>query len=291
MNLTGRRVIPVIVCLGLVPVVAALVGCGRSQEQAESEAPMPQVAEHEPADSSLGPAEAEEPPAPVDEPADAAEAGPASEPEPVKPEASVPKAEAAEAARQTKPPAPSAEKPSTPQPLPSGAPSLTPGPPRQGSGVPGGAKAPPSVRQDTGAGGTAPGASDAGKADTHPGPSETPPERGAEKPQGTVVVGKIQVVSNVPDPGSVPYDTCVTFIKYRVESVESGGYDAKELLAVFWGMQDGELRPAASFSVGQRHRLTIEPFSERGELARVMQADDTNEYSLTPYWVTSYAGG
>ena len=47
MNLTGRRVISVIVCWGLVPVVAALVGCGRSQEQAESEAPMPQVAEHE----------------------------------------------------------------------------------------------------------------------------------------------------------------------------------------------------------------------------------------------------
>jgi len=105
------------------------------------------------------------------------------------------------------------------------------------------------------------------------------------------VLGKIEIVSNVPDPGSVPYDTCVTFIKYQVESVESGGYDAKELLAVFWGMRDGKLKPAARFSVGQRHRLTVEPFSERSELARVMQADDTNEYSLTPYWVTSYAGG
>jgi hypothetical protein len=105
-----------------------------------------------------------------------------------------------------------------------------------------------------------------------------------------VVTGTIEVVSNVPDPSEVPYDTCVTFIKYKVTGVVSGSYEGGELLAVFWGMRDGKLQPAARFREGQSHRLTIEPFSEHSDLSRVMQADDTNEYSLTPYWVVSYTG-
>jgi hypothetical protein len=102
------------------------------------------------------------------------------------------------------------------------------------------------------------------------------------------VVGTIETVSNVPNPSTVPYDTCVTFIKYRVNQVVSGKYEGEELLAVFWGMRKGELQPAARFSVGQSHSLTIEPFAGKKELERVMQADDTGEYSLTPYWVISF---
>ena len=59
---------------------------------------------------------------------------------------------------------------------------------------------------------------------------------------------------------------------------------------MFWGMRDGKLQPAARFTAGQRQRLTIQPFAERKDLARVMQADDTNDYTLTPYWVVNYAG-
>lgn len=127
-----------------------------------------------------------------------------------------------------------------------------------------------------------------------PVPSAQPSTKPAE-PAGpangaaaTVVIGTIVTVSKVPDPATVPYDTCVTFVKYKVNSVVSGSYGEDELLAVFWGMRDGKLEPAARFTTGQSHRLTIEPFSERTELARVMQADDTNEYSLTPYWVVAY---
>lgn len=116
-----------------------------------------------------------------------------------------------------------------------------------------------------------------------------PPEPEPEKPQGTTVVGSIKLLSNVPDPSTVTYKSCVTFIKYEVESVETGEYDGDELIAVFWGMRDSKLQPAARFSAGQRHRLTVQPLSERPELQRVMQADDTNDYSLTPYWVVSYS--
>jgi hypothetical protein len=110
-----------------------------------------------------------------------------------------------------------------------------------------------------------------------------------ETPGYPVVVGRIEIASHVPDPSSVPYRDCVTFIKYSVEAVESGEYDGAKLLAVFWGMRDAVLQPAARFAVGQRHRLTLQPFSEQKDLQRVMQADDTDEYTLTPYWVVSYA--
>jgi hypothetical protein len=131
-----------------------------------------------------------------------------------------------------------------------------------------------------------PGATAEADAAKHPEPAPAPPA----KPEPTVVVGKIIVASSVPDPSTVPYKDCVTFVKYHVESVESGHYDGEELLAVLWGMRDGKLQPAARFAVGDRHRLTIELFAEREDLARVMQADDTNEYSLPPYWVIRYTG-
>lgn len=119
-----------------------------------------------------------------------------------------------------------------------------------------------------------------------PQPAATPPADTA--PRGTVVVGRITVVSHVPQPSEVPYTDCLTMIKYAVEDVVSGSYGEKELLAAFWGMKAAKLQPAAKFQVGQRHRLTIEPLSNHPDLARAMQADDTNEYSLAPQWVVAY---
>ena len=127
---------------------------------------------------------------------------------------------------------------------------------------------------------------DAGKPKTPAPPAQPKPEK---KPEGTVVIGTITIASNVPDPSTVPYKDCVTYIKYKVESVESGDYGGAELLAVLWGMKDGKLKPAAGFSAGQKHRLTIDPFSNYPELGRLQMADDTNEFSLTPYWVKSYS--
>jgi len=127
-----------------------------------------------------------------------------------------------------------------------------------------------------------------------PAPSVPEPAEPAEQPapaadEGTVVIGKISVVSHVPQPSEVPYTDCLTMIKYTVESVEGGSYGEDELLAAFWGMQDAKLQPAAKFKVGQRHRLVIEPLADHPDLSRAMQADDTSEYSLTPQWVVSYS--
>lgn len=100
-----------------------------------------------------------------------------------------------------------------------------------------------------------------------------------------IVQGEIVVASHVPEPGTVPYTECLTFIKYKVLAVEKGDYPHPEILTVQWGMKDNQLTPAARYKVGETHRLLLEPFDKHPELSRVMQADDTNEYELTPYWV------
>ena len=40
--------------------------------------------------------------------------------------------------------------------------------------------------------------------------------------------------------------------------------------------------------MGQRHRLTIQPFAERGDLQKIRWVDETNDYTLMPYWVVSF---
>ncbi|MCC6445759.1 MAG: hypothetical protein IT210_20185 [Armatimonadetes bacterium] len=124
-------------------------------------------------------------------------------------------------------------------------------------------------------------------------PVESPKATNAPKPAASsgnaplVVAGEALVVSKVPEPGQAPYTECLTAIKYKVVNVEQGSYDKPEILAIHWGMRDNKLMPAARIHVGERRRLELEPFSKHKDLERVMQADDTNDYSLTPYWVVS----
>ena len=112
-----------------------------------------------------------------------------------------------------------------------------------------------------------------------------PSSRTGADAEAAVLVGTVTLVSTVPDPRRVAYKECLTFITYRIETVEGGSLPDKKLLAVFWGMRDRKLQPAARFRPGQRHRLTVRPFADMPKLARVMQADDTEEFELTPYWV------
>ncbi len=185
--------------------------------------------------------------------------------EPAEPETPAPAEEPADAQAQAEPeptPAPAPEE--SPAPAPPAA-----APPAPAAQAPSATEAPPPAPEQ---------------------PPAEPAPAPAEEPRGTVVVGRIIVASHVPDPSEVPYPECLTFVKYAVEDVESGDYGEAELLAAFWGMRDGKLEPAARFTPGQRHRLTVEPLSEHPDLSRVMQADDTNEYSLTPYWVVRRSG-
>ncbi len=55
-------------------------------------------------------------------------------------------------------------------------------------------------------------------------PKPPAPAAATPKPASgtTVVVGRISVVSHVPDPSEVPYTDCLTMVKYTVEDVASG---------------------------------------------------------------------
>lgn len=114
---------------------------------------------------------------------------------------------------------------------------------------------------------------------------DTAPAAGAKGSKAPLVVqGEVLVVSKVPEPGSVPYTECLTYVKYRVARVESGDYGRPELLVAHWGMKANKRMLAAGLKVGETRRLTLEPLSDHPELERVMQADDTAAYDLTPYW-------
>ena len=99
-----------------------------------------------------------------------------------------------------------------------------------------------------------------------------------------VIVAEVTKVSLVPDPGRVAYSECLTYIKYRVIDVEQGEYSDEDLIAVFWGMRDSKLMPAARFQVGEKHRLSLDLFENHEELSHIMQADDTDDYEHTPFW-------
>lgn len=112
------------------------------------------------------------------------------------------------------------------------------------------------------------------------------PEKEKEvKVENLVVTGEVILVSNVPEPSQVAYSDCLTYIKYRVISVENGEYKDNEIIAVFWGMQKSKLMPAAKFQIGEKHKLTLDTLDKHQELSHFMQADDTNDYERTPYWV------
>lgn len=269
MVLPRMRTLSLTLCITAMALVSTLLGCTpKAEEQAETapEALLTHVPE--PVNALETTAEPQEQPAVPEQPQEA-EAQPADQPEADVPERVSRVTDSlrelvAEKPKLEKPKPVAAKKPDKPAPAP---------------------KKPPAPAR--------PAALKAGARSEHkpdPGPTQSAPEVSAEKPGETTVLARIEVVSHVPDPSEVPYTDCVTFIKYKVESVESGEYNGNELLGVHWGMKDSKLQPAAKLSVGQRQRLTIRPFSERKDLTRVMQADDTDEYSLTPYWVTKASG-
>jgi hypothetical protein len=118
-------------------------------------------------------------------------------------------------------------------------------------------------------------------------PVEGSRDRVSAGPAGDLaIVGRIIQTSKVPAPGTAPYKDCLTFVKVRVESVESGSYDGGEMLVVMWAMKDNRWLPAASYGVGDRLRMTVIPFSQAATEIRGMQrADDTEDYTLRPFYV------
>lgn len=102
------------------------------------------------------------------------------------------------------------------------------------------------------------------------------------------VVARIVQTSKVPTPGSTPYKDCLTFIKVKVEAVEDGQYANAEMLVAFLALKDNRLLVPASYVVGDRLRLTLVPLEDADPQIRNLQrADDTDDFTLRPYYVIS----
>ena len=109
-------------------------------------------------------------------------------------------------------------------------------------------------------------------------------ERSASGP--LVVEATVLAISDIPQPYSVPYKDCLTYIKVRVNKVE-GDYADDQMIAVFWGMRDNVLLPAAGYKPGQRLRLKVVSLREAElNLRTVRSADDLDDYERSPYFVT-----
>jgi alginate O-acetyltransferase complex protein AlgJ len=110
----------------------------------------------------------------------------------------------------------------------------------------------------------------------------------AAAPQQLTIEGRVTKTSLVPKPGTAPYKDCLTFIRVHIEKTISGSYEKPDLIAVFRAMKDDRWLPAASYSVGDRLRLTVTPLRLADRQLQAMQrADDLDDYTLDPYFVVN----
>ena len=122
------------------------------------------------------------------------------------------------------------------------------------------------------------------KAPTGKATEASPPDAGHQ----LVIVGEILQISKLPDPGSVPYPDCLTFVRIKVDQVVSGSYEDTILVAVFLGMKDNLSLPAARYAPGQKLRLTLIPFRMAdSQIRRTQRVDELDDYDHIPYYVVS----
>ncbi len=106
------------------------------------------------------------------------------------------------------------------------------------------------------------------------------------RPGPVLLDGTVEAVSRVPTPFTVPYKDCLTYIKVRVVQVVEGNYADNYLIAVFWGMRDNVLLPAAQYAPGQRLRLKVVPLRQAPlNLQNVRSVDDLDDLERRPHFV------
>jgi hypothetical protein len=112
--------------------------------------------------------------------------------------------------------------------------------------------------------------------------------RVAEESMAASLLIKATVVatSRVPTPFSIPYKDCLTYIKLHVDRVFEGATRDDQMIAVFWGMKDNVLLPAADYHAGQRLRLKAVPLKKAPlNLQSVRRVDDLDDFDHPPYFI------
>lgn len=125
--------------------------------------------------------------------------------------------------------------------------------------------------------------------------TDAPRNREHPAPSGeTKIVVKVEVLggSTVPEPGSVPYDDCLTTLKVRVEEVVEGRFRGGTMYVLAPGMEHGRVnRMVANPTRGAKVVLTVRPLSEMPDKQRMMTADDYTSDSAPRFVITDFRLG
>ncbi|MHB0999232.1 MAG: alginate O-acetyltransferase AlgX-related protein [Armatimonadota bacterium] len=102
-----------------------------------------------------------------------------------------------------------------------------------------------------------------------------------------VVQAVIADISEVPEPGTVPYSDCVIAVHLKSIKVLDGQLSQKEIAVFIWGMRDNKLTSASSYKSGQNIKLKLTPWdkveSRYGSYNRV-ELEDDNLLFLEVFW-------
>jgi alginate O-acetyltransferase complex protein AlgJ len=107
-------------------------------------------------------------------------------------------------------------------------------------------------------------------------------------PSGTgeiEIEGTIVQTSQVPDPQTAPYASCVGMVRVKIDRVVQGPFAGRELVAGLLVMRNRVLLPPARHARGDRVRLRLIPFSRAGrEIRGLQRSDDIGAFDLPLFW-------
>jgi SGNH hydrolase-like domain, acetyltransferase AlgX len=107
-----------------------------------------------------------------------------------------------------------------------------------------------------------------------------------ERNSPLIIEATVVATSHVPRPFLVPYKDCLTYIKLHVDRVVEGALRDDQLIAIFWGMRDNVLLPAANYRAGQRLRLEAVSIKKAPlNLQSVRRVDDLDDFDHSPYFI------
>ncbi len=102
--------------------------------------------------------------------------------------------------------------------------------------------------------------------------------------QGELIIeGRVELTSAYLPPEEAPYRDCLGVMIYKIEKIQSGSFSDETIPVVHWIFKDEKLLPPARFAPGQRHTLTLRPFSQKpSDIQNIQRVDDSGD--LRPLW-------
>lgn len=110
-----------------------------------------------------------------------------------------------------------------------------------------------------------------------------PPQ--AEATGALVAEVTLTAKSALQDVAQANYPDAVYVALAAVEHVLEGDYPEKEMQLVLWNFRGKEVQPSARYNVGQKLRVTLVPWLEKGSLTSTNLSDDFNRFDIPLLYV------